>query len=94
MADDTSLSTNEVINIIAAAGGYKSKLWKIKPFIINSLTRIGDLLHLPLNSEKLKKLTENYVVSNEKIKHVLGITALPTSSRDGLIETIKSFERD
>ena len=94
MADDTSLSTNEVINIIAAAGGYKSKLWKIKPFIINSLTRIGDLLHLPLNSEKLKKLTENYVVSNEKIKYVLGITALPTSSMDGLIETIKSFDRD
>ncbi len=92
LADDTPLSTNEVINIIAVAGGYKSKLWKIKPFIINSIARIGDLLHLPLNSERLKKLTENYVVSNEKIKHVLGITTLPTSSRDGLIDTIKSFD--
>ena len=30
--------------------------------------RFGTLLHLPLNEERLRKLTENYVVSNAKIK--------------------------
>ena len=94
VADDIPLSTNEVINIIATAGGYKTKLWKIRPPLIKSLAGMGDLLRLPLNSERLKKLTESYVVSNEKIRKALGIEALPTSSRDGLVTTIKSFAQN
>lgn len=39
----------------------------------------------------MQKLTENYVVSNAKIKAALGITQMPVRAKDGLMETIKSF---
>ena len=35
--------------------------------------KIGGVLHLPLNPERLQKLTENYVSSNAKIKKALGV---------------------
>ena len=48
-------------------------------------------LHLPLNKERLAKLTENYVVSNRKIKSALGVDKMPVRAKEGLIKTIKSF---
>lgn len=93
MADDEPLSTNEVIRIIAHASGAKDKLWKISPGLIKFMARTGDVLHLPLNSERLKKLTESYIVSNEKIKKAIGVTSMPVSSTDGLNKTIVSFGR-
>jgi len=70
---DETLSTNEIIRLIAASQGRKSSIWHIPKKLITIGTRIGDYLHLPLNSERLKKLTESYVVSNQKIKKALGI---------------------
>ena len=40
----------------------------------------------------MRKLTENYGGSNSKIKAARGIDRMPVRARDGLIETIKSFE--
>ncbi len=91
LADDEPLSTNEVINIIAQTIGLKPKLWKLNPAFIKGIASIGDKLHLPLTTERLKKLTENYIVSNQKIKTVLHLDHLPVSSKEGLIITIKSF---
>jgi len=91
VADDAALSTNDVIKIIAKADGKEARLWKINTGIIKIIASIGDKLRLPLNSERLKKLTESYVVSNNKIKHALKIENLPISSREGLLTTIKSF---
>jgi hypothetical protein len=34
---------------------------------MNLVAKLGTILRLPLNSERLRKLTENYVVSNQKI---------------------------
>lgn len=91
VADDDSLSTNELIKIITEASGARGKTWKLSKRLITGLAKIGDLLHLPLNSERLKKLTESYVVSNEKVKNALGIQELPVSSTEGLMRTIRSF---
>jgi nucleoside-diphosphate-sugar epimerase len=91
MADDEPLSTNKVIEILSEVSGSKPKLWKISPGFIKTIAAIGDKLHLPLNSERLKKLTESYVVSNEKIKNALNIDSLPVSSKEGLKITIQSF---
>ena len=90
-ADDESISTNELIKIIGKASGKKSKLWKIPHNLITGLVKIGDVLPLPLNSERLKKLTESYVVSNTKIKQALRIKHLPLSAEEGLVKTIESF---
>lgn len=92
VADDESLSTNEVITIIGQTNSLKPRLWKLNQGFIRLIALIGDKLHLPLNTERLKKLTENYVVSNDKIKKTLHIDHLPVSSTEGLITTIKSFQ--
>lgn len=91
-ADDRSISTNDLIKVIGRASGRKSRLWKLPSGMISSVAKLGDILKLPLNSERLKKLTESYEVSNEKIKHVLDIKNLPVSAEDGLLKTIKSFK--
>lgn len=91
LADDQALSTNEVIRVVSEALGRKPRLISINPRIIKGIAILGDKLHLPLNTERLAKLTEDYVVSNDKIKAVLKIDKFPTTSRDGLFKTIKSF---
>jgi len=90
VADDVPLSTNEVINMIAESKGKKAIILNLSQTLIKMVARIGDLLKLPLNSERLQKLTESYVVSNAKIKEAIG-KPLPVSSRDGLLSTFKSF---
>lgn len=93
LADDEPLSTNTLIDIMAVADGRKANLWKIPASIIRMLARCGDVLKLPINSERLKKLTESYVVSNQKIKNALHLERLPVSAREGLTITIKSFRQ-
>jgi nucleoside-diphosphate-sugar epimerase len=93
ISDDIALSTNEVITIIAESRGKKANILKLNMNFIKILARVGDFLNLPLNSERLQKLTESYIVSNAKIKLVLG-KQLPVSSKDGLIKTIQSFSHN
>jgi hypothetical protein len=62
------LSTNELIGLIAQSQNRKAKVWKISSSLIEKIARIGDKFRLPLNSERLQKLTSSYVVSNAKIK--------------------------
>ncbi|MBT2622935.1 NAD-dependent epimerase/dehydratase family protein [Chryseobacterium sp. ISL-6] len=90
-ADDSAISTNELIKTINHAVGKKAKLWNISKTMIEKVAKLGDKLHLPLNSERLKKLTESYIVSNQKIKNELKIESLPVSVQEGLIKTVQSF---
>lgn len=90
-ADDKALSTNELVTLIAKVSNKKPKLWHISKGFMSGFASIGDKIKLPLNSERLKKLTENYVVSNDKVKKALGIERLPVSAEEGLEKTIRSF---
>ncbi|CDS93803.1 Nucleoside-diphosphate-sugar epimerase [Sphingobacterium sp. PM2-P1-29] len=90
-SDDDTLSTNELVSLIGQTLGKKEKLWNISPSLIRLIVKLGDVLPLPLNSERLKKLTESYVVSNSKIKIKLEIIKLPISAKEGLIKTFRSF---
>ncbi|MEZ0184328.1 NAD-dependent epimerase/dehydratase family protein [Flavobacterium oncorhynchi] len=90
-SDDEVLSTNDLVEIISSILQRKSRLISIPKPIINGIAKIGDLINFPLNSESVQKLTENYMVSNEKIKSVIGIEKLPISAEQGLQKTIKSF---
>ncbi len=92
MADDSALSTTELIQLMCSAIGKKPHVWNIPMSLINFGAKIGDIFHLPLNSFRLNKLTENYVVSNAKLKKALSITELPVDPRDGIINTIISFQ--
>jgi nucleoside-diphosphate-sugar epimerase len=90
VADDSPLSTNQVISILAESQNRNARIWKISKRIIQIIAKIGNFFPLPLNEERLLKLTESYVVSNQKIKSVIG-KPLPISSKEGLLKTFKSF---
>ncbi len=92
MADDESVSTNCLIKLIGKTTERKIKLWKIPRKLISFAAKTGDVVGLPLNSERLKKLTENYIVSNQKLKNALNIQKLPVSAEEGLEKTIKCFK--
>ena len=91
VADDDSLSTNELIELLGVSLAKKNKILNISSSWIKKAAQLGDFLHLPLNTERLQKLTENYVVSNHKIIKVMG-RPLPISSKEGLLKTFQSFQ--
>lgn len=90
VADNEPLSTNDLIQIIALSLDRKSRILNIPASWIKKIAQLGDYLRLPLNTERLQKLTENYVVSNHKIIEAMG-KALPVSSEEGLLKTFQSF---
>ena len=90
VADDASLSTNELIELLGTSLNKKSRIFNIPSSWIKRGAKLGDYLHLPLNSERLQKLTENYVVSNHKILTAME-KGLPVSAEQGLIRTFESF---
>ncbi|MHA8098006.1 NAD-dependent epimerase/dehydratase family protein [Aquirufa aurantiipilula] len=90
VADDEALSTNELIRLMAQSAGKQASIWNFPKVIISGMAQLGDRIHLPLNSERLTKLTESYVVSNEKITQAMG-KKLPLSSREGILKTLSSF---
>lgn len=93
MADDEALSINELIGLMAESLGRQIKIWRIPETWIRAVARIGDVFKLPLNSERLKKLTESYVASNAKLKAALGWTEMPVRARDGMRKTIEGFRK-
>lgn len=92
LADDKPLTTNNLVVMIANTLNMRSKILKISKSIINSMAAIGDFSNLPLNTERLRKLTENYIVSNSKIKKDIG-KELPFTVEEGLLNTFNSFRK-
>ena len=92
MGDDEALSTNELIEVICESLGKKAHIWKLPKGLMNGVAKVGGWLHLPLNPERLRKLTENYISSNAKIKAALGIERMPVEARDGLKKTLEAFK--
>lgn len=93
MGDDEALSTNELIEEICKSFGKKAHIWKLSKGLMTSVAKVGGWLHLPLNPERLRKLTENYISSNAKIKKALGIEKMPVDAREGLRMTLESFAK-
>jgi nucleoside-diphosphate-sugar epimerase len=91
IADDEPISTNELIELIALSKNTKPKIWRVSKKVIELLAKFGDIFYLPLNSDRLQKLTSSFIVSNAKIKRAIE-KPLPISTRDGLLKTFKSFE--
>ena len=92
MGDDEALSTNELIEEICKSLGKKAHIWKLPKGLMSGAAKVGGWLHLPLNPERLRKLTENYVSSNAKIKKALGVEKMPVDAREGLKVTLNSFK--
>ncbi|MDD4500028.1 MAG: NAD-dependent epimerase/dehydratase family protein [Bacteroidales bacterium] len=93
VGDDEPLSTNELIRLIGESVGRRSHIWQLPKGFMNTAAAIGGALKLPLNKERLRKLTENYVVSNAKIKQALGIDKMPVTAEEGMRKTLASFNK-
>lgn len=94
VCDDEAVPTNELIELICECMGKKACLWRIPKGLMMGIAKIGDALRLPLNSERLEKLTENYIVSNRDIKLALGVERMPVEAREGLRESIRRMIKE
>lgn len=92
MGDDDALSTNELIEEICKSLGKKAHIWRLPKGVMFGIAKIGGWLHLPLDPERLRKLTESYISSNEKIKAALGVEKMPVDAWEGLKITLESFK--
>lgn len=91
VADDDTISTNELISIIAKSLNRKSLILNVPRQVIRIVVRLLDHFHIINASEKLNKLTESYVVSNQKLTKMIG-KPFPIDARDGLLNTFQFFK--
>lgn len=90
VVDDHPISTQELVELIGEVTGKKARIYSVPKTLIKNLAIAGDYLKLPLNSERLEKLTENFIISNHKCLQAIGAT-LPYDTKSGLKKTIQSF---
>ena len=91
IADDEMLSTNRLIELIAETCGKRAKLWRIPKSLMRFAAKIGDVLRLPLNTERIVKLTEDSFVDNSKLKAALGWKEMPIRAEYGMRKTLETF---
>jgi nucleoside-diphosphate-sugar epimerase len=84
LADDGTLSTNQLVGVMASALNKKPRIWNLPKVVISFLVLIIGQQH------KLKKLTEDLPVSNRKLNDTLR-RPLPVSISEGVQKTIRSF---
>jgi nucleoside-diphosphate-sugar epimerase len=92
VADDTPLSTSDVVNILAVASNRRPRIWAIPKRLVIICAKLGGILNLPFNEERLQKLTYSYVVCNKKLTRSIG-KSLPVSSKEGLLRTFSTVNR-
>ena len=90
IADDASLSTIDLVQVMSEVLCKPTRILKFPKLFVRFIAKVGDLVPVPINSERLLKLTENYEVSNLKIKNAIQ-KKLPLSSKEGIKKTIASF---
>ncbi len=91
IADDEYVSTSEIIAIMKEVTGKRILNLSIPRFLVRFIAGLGDRIPIPLNTKRLKKMTGTLLLSNVKAKSVLGIRKLPTTAKEGLYKTIRSF---
>ncbi len=91
LCDDEPISTKEVVRLMFQSLEKRGIILNIPKRVVSAMALIGDFLHLPINSERLKKMTESYIVSNKKIRMALSVDKLPVSSKEGLMSTLNKL---
>lgn len=91
IADDESISTSEIIMLMKKITGKKGIVLSLPKWFIKGIALIGDVFPIPLNSNRLKKMTSTLTVSNSKIKRSLGILKLPLTVEEGMVRTFKNL---
>ncbi|QIH31574.1 NAD-dependent epimerase/dehydratase family protein [Sphingobacterium sp. DR205] len=92
IADDDSISTKDIINTIRKVTGKSIPQISVPKSFIRFIAKVGDVVPIPLNTKRLKKMTSNLLLSTRKIKDALDITNSMISAKEGLEMTIRSFK--
>ena len=71
ISDNDPVSINEIIKLMFESKSKKPLIFKVPKIIIFILAMIGDYIPIPLNSERLEKLSSNYIVSKKKILNAI-----------------------
>lgn len=87
LADNGFISTPNLYSLIATTSGKSSRVLKFPPVIIRTMAAVVG------KGQMLAKLTENMMVSNEKILQHVPRT-LAVSLQGGLTKTIQSFQNE
>lgn len=91
IADDEPISTKEIIDIIKSITGRQVPNIAVPKFFIEWIAKLGNVIPIPLNPRRLRKMTSDLVVSTSKIKNELNVFQTPLTARQGFEKTIKSF---
>lgn len=91
VADDDAISTAQLVKIIGKSLGHEPQVLQLPKKMIQFFASIGDVIGGPLTTHALNKLTENFVVSNQKIKKAIG-KEFPFSLESGFQKTFESFK--
>jgi nucleoside-diphosphate-sugar epimerase len=94
ISDDEYISTKQIIGVIKEITGKNVSNFALPKYIVKAVARLGDFLPIPLNSKRLKKMTGDLLVSNEKIKNYLEMERLPLTAVEGMKKTIGSFLKE
>jgi len=90
VADPEALSTNRLVALAGQALEKKVTFIKFPKGLVRLLAKLGDILPLPLSTERLEKLTENNVVDSNKLIVAIG-KPFPESTHAGFMKTFESF---
>lgn len=93
ISDDEVVSTKQIIEIIERVENKKTPKLSLPKFLVIAMAKFGDIVPIPLNTKRLKKMTGSLTVSNQKLKTALAIEKLPLTAQEGLEKTIRSFKK-
>ena len=90
IADDDVISTKEVVEIMYETLEKKKRIINIPRKLVEIVAKFGDYYPMSINTERLSKLTQNFIVSNKKLLQALD-TDLPVKTREGLRDTFQHY---
>lgn len=94
VADDGAMSTLDLMELMAKEMGMPLSKLNFPKSFINFLARLGSILRLPFNQKKVAKITEDYVVSNQKLKSALSIERMPYTMSQGIKDMIDTLPKN
>ena len=75
LASPTPLSTNELFKIISEQEGHRPHIVSVPMPLLRAISRIGDRLRcLPLDTQRLSKLADDYILDTSKLSTALDIS--------------------
>jgi nucleoside-diphosphate-sugar epimerase len=93
VADDDPLTSSDMVRVLAEAHGRRARVLSVRPSLVRAVARVGDTLSLPLDTVRLTKLTESYVVSNRRLLEALELDRLPHPSAQTLRAAVTHSDR-